>query len=53
MRAKKDPLGPLHYRPLPGGGAAGLAAVLVLVNWITWVEFNESIVYPCPWLSPP
>jgi signal transduction histidine kinase len=50
MGARKSLLGLLHRRPLPVAGALAvcLAAVQVFVDWVTWIEFNEAIVYPLP-----
>jgi signal transduction histidine kinase len=50
MRAGKSLLGLLHRRPLPVAGvlALCLAALLVFVDWITWIQFNEAIVYTLP-----
>jgi signal transduction histidine kinase len=43
-------LGLLHHRawPLAGVLAICLAFVEVVVDWLTWIEFNESIVYTLP-----
>jgi signal transduction histidine kinase len=50
MTAGKGLLALVHRRPLPVAGvlAAGLAAVLVAVDWATWIELNEAILYPLP-----
>jgi signal transduction histidine kinase len=50
MRARKSLLGLLHHRPLPLAGALAvcLAAILVLIDWITWIELNEAILYTLP-----
>lgn len=50
MTARKGLLGLLYHRPLPAAGAlaVGLAAVLVFVDWVTWIELNESILFPLP-----
>jgi signal transduction histidine kinase len=43
-------LGLLHQRawPLAGVLAVCLAFIEVVVDWLTWIEFNESIVYTLP-----
>lgn len=50
MKARTGLLGLLYHRPMPAAGvlAVGLAAALVLIDWVTWIELNESIVYPLP-----
>ena len=49
MEARKGLLGLLHYRPRPAGVlAVCLAAILVIIDWATWIELNEAIVYTLP-----
>jgi signal transduction histidine kinase len=50
MSASKGWLGlfPLRALPAAAAWAVCLAALLVFIDWITWVEFNEAIVYPLP-----
>lgn len=50
MSARMSLLALLHRRPLPVAGllAVALAAVEVAVDWVTWIELNEAIVYTLP-----
>ncbi len=50
MRARRGLLELLHRRPLPLAGALAvcLATVQVIIDWATWIELNEAIVYPLP-----
>jgi signal transduction histidine kinase len=50
MDARKSSLSFLFHRPVPfaGTAAVALATVEVFVDWFTWVELNESIVYCLP-----
>lgn len=50
MIEKQDLLSVLHRRALPLAGilAISLAVIEVAVDWLTWIEFNEAIVYTLP-----
>jgi signal transduction histidine kinase len=50
MNDKNSLLALLHRRALPVAGilAISLAVVEVAVDWLTWIEFNEAIVYTLP-----
>jgi len=50
MAAMKGFFRLLHRQPLPMAGvlAVCLAIILVFVDWITWIELNEAIVYSLP-----
>jgi signal transduction histidine kinase len=50
MTEKQNLLNLVHRRALPIAGilAVSLAAVEVTVDWLTWIEFNEAIVYTLP-----
>lgn len=50
MKHKNGLLSLLHRQawPLAGYLAVGLAIVEVIVDWITWIELNEAIVYSLP-----
>jgi len=50
MRAGTSLLALVHRRPLPVAGvlAVALAAVEVIIDWATWIELNEAIVYTLP-----
>jgi signal transduction histidine kinase len=50
MDDKKDLLNLFHRRALPIAGvlAISLAVVEAAVDWLTWIEFNEAIVYTLP-----
>lgn len=40
----------MHHPPLPMAGVAAvlLAAIQVVIDWLTWIELNEAIVYTLP-----
>jgi len=50
MNDKNSLLALLHRRALPLAGilAISLAVIEVAVDWLTWIEFNEAIVYTLP-----
>lgn len=50
MKAKKSLLDVILARPWPLAGSLAiiLALVLVAIDWFTWIELNESIVYSLP-----
>jgi signal transduction histidine kinase len=50
MTDKQNLLRMLHRRALPAAGilAISLAIIEVAVDWLTWIEFNEAIVYTLP-----
>jgi signal transduction histidine kinase len=50
MNARMGLLALVHRRPLPVAGvlAVALAMVEVVVDWVTWIELNEAIVYILP-----
>jgi signal transduction histidine kinase len=50
MESQRSLLGLLRRRPLPVAGilAIGLATIQVVIDWFTWIELNEAIVYPLP-----
>jgi signal transduction histidine kinase len=50
MDDKSGLLNLLHRRALPAAGvlAIVLAVVVAVVDWITWIELNEAIVYSLP-----
>jgi signal transduction histidine kinase len=50
MEARKSLSGLLHHRPRPAAGvlAVCLAAIMVVIDWATWIELNEAIVYTLP-----
>ena len=50
MKAMESLSGVLGNRPVPYAGAAAvlLAAILVFLDWITWIEVNESILFTLP-----
>jgi signal transduction histidine kinase len=50
MKATESLSGLLGNRPVPYAGPAAvmLAAILVFIDWITWIELNESILFTLP-----
>jgi len=50
MRAKESLSRALLYRPVPYAGIAAvvMAAILVVIDWVTWIELNESILFTLP-----
>jgi signal transduction histidine kinase len=50
MKGRKSVLGLLHRQPVPFAGVLPvlIAGAAVLVDWVTWIELNESIVYSVP-----
>ena len=48
-------LGIWRRRPLAaaGGLAVCLAAIQVFIDWTTWIELNEAIVYTLPLVIAP
>jgi signal transduction histidine kinase len=50
MTDNQNLLSLVHRRALPVAGvlAIALATVEVAVDWLTWIEFNEAIVYTLP-----
>ena len=50
MTERKSLLGLLHQQPVPLAGIAAVvvAAIASFIDWITWIELNEAIVYSLP-----